>query len=110
MVINNILVTISLIFISFFFFIEQLVVPGKTEVASSSLYGAPYFPNNTVDGVTQQHITYCMHTKNEIPITEAWLRINLLKAYSIKQIKLWYRGDGSYRMISSVSIIFSFNE
>ena len=70
-------------------FIGQLVIPGETQATASSLLSAPYFPNNTVDGVTQQHITYCMHTKNEGSITVAWLRINLLKVYSLKQIKFW---------------------
>nr|XP_022312100.1 uncharacterized protein LOC111117327 isoform X1 [Crassostrea virginica] len=74
---------------------NELVIPGKTQAESSSVYGHTYFPSKTVDGDFEQHISHCSHTQNEKSITEAWLRINLLKPYSIKQIKFWYRGDGS---------------
>ena len=80
-------------------FIGQLVIPGETQAAASSLLSAPYFPKNTVDGETRQEIAYCMHTKNEGSITEAWLRINLLDVYSIKQVKFWYRGDSMYHFV-----------
>ena len=82
------------------FLIDELVIPGKTQAESSSVYGHTYFPNNTVDGDFRQHISRCSHTQNEESITEAWLRINLLKPYSIKQIKFWYRGDRSYHLVS----------
>ena len=88
--------------LSLFFLIDQLVIPDKTQAESSSVYGHSYFPNNTVDGDPQQSIAHCAHTKNEKPITEAWLRINLLKVYSIKEIKFWYRDDGSYHFVSIV--------
>ena len=104
MVVNIILVIISgkvnlrRSFLSFF--IDELVIPGKTQAESSTVYGHTYFPNNTVDGDFRQQIAHCSHTQNEKSITEAWLRINLLKAYSIKQIKFWYRSDGSYHLLS----------
>lgn len=93
MVINNIVITL------FFLFIDQLVIPGKTQAEGSSVYGHTYFPNKTVDGNTRQQIAYCMHTQNQPSFTEAWLRVNLTQPFRIKKVKFWYRNDRTYYLV-----------
>lgn len=67
-----------------------MVKPKETVAQLSSTFGE-YKAFNAVDGITEQHITYCSHTADETDITEAWLRIDLNKTYSIKKVKFWYR-------------------
>lgn len=45
--------------------------------------------SRTVDGNTD---TSCSHTDVRSNITEAWLRIDLGRVYSVKSVKLWNRG------------------
>lgn len=93
------MVVVVVFSLSFFLFIDQLVIPGKTQAESSSVYGYTHFPNYTVDGNTRQQIAYCMHTQNQQSITEAWLRVNLTHPYRIKKVKFWYRNDRTYYLV-----------
>uniref|UniRef100_A0A8W8NUH6 protein-tyrosine-phosphatase n=2 Tax=Magallana gigas TaxID=29159 RepID=A0A8W8NUH6_MAGGI len=64
----------------------------NTQAVSSSTYGS-YVASRTVDGNTDQNVTSCSHTGDWGNITEAWLRIDLGRDYSVKSVKFWYRGD-----------------
>lgn len=70
--------------------LDQLVIPKETVAKLSSTLGA-YYASNAVDGNKRQHISYCSHTADITGIKEAWLRIDLNKNYSIKEVKFWYR-------------------
>lgn len=80
----------------------QFVVPGRIEADSSPTHVSqfpsgpyPYSPNRTVDGNFSQNIRACLHTAAS-NVTEAWLRIDLQTAQSIKFVKFWYRNDSMY--------------
>ncbi|XP_065938287.1 protein draper-like [Magallana gigas] len=68
------------------------LVNSNTIAVSSSTYPS-YVASRTVDGNTDQNHTSCSHTDARSYITEAWLRIDLGTVYSVKSVKLWYRGD-----------------
>ncbi|XP_065938298.1 uncharacterized protein [Magallana gigas] len=70
---------------------NQLV--NSNTIAVSSTTFPSYVASRTVDGNTDQNVTSCSHTGVRSSITEAWLRIDLGTVYSVKSVKLWYRGD-----------------
>ena len=68
----------------------QLVKPNYTTATSSSTY--PGYPaSRAVDGYAGQDVSHCSHTDARSDITEAWLRVDLMKTFSIKSVKFWYR-------------------
>lgn len=77
-------------FFSFFFGIDQLVVPGVTVAKLSSMLNS-YNALNAVDGNTNQDMGYCSHTGISKSINEAWLLVDLNKTYSIESVTFWYR-------------------
>lgn len=58
------------------------------------MYG-DYVASRTVDGNTDQNVSSCSHTYVSSDITEAWLRIDLGRVYSVKSVKLGDRGDSN---------------
>lgn len=64
----------------------------NTAAESSSTY-LNYVASRTVDGNTDQNVTSCSHTGDWSNITEAWIRVDLGRVYSLKSVKFWYRGD-----------------
>ncbi|XP_078330778.1 receptor-type tyrosine-protein phosphatase epsilon-like [Crassostrea virginica] len=74
----------------------QLVEHGNTTATSSSTYSSisqTYPASRTVDGDVSQHVSRCLHTDDKRGIKEAWLRVDLMKTFSIKSVKFWYRND-----------------
>nr|XP_022311339.1 receptor-type tyrosine-protein phosphatase alpha-like isoform X2 [Crassostrea virginica] len=71
---------------------DQLVKNGTTEVAVSEVLPG-YSASRAIDGDIRQHISRCSHTNQLSNITEAWLRIDLKRTYSLKSIQFWYRED-----------------
>nr|XP_022312496.1 uncharacterized protein LOC111117633 [Crassostrea virginica] len=69
----------------------QLVETGHAIAESSSVY-RDYLASQAIDGNTSQQIFNCLHTgfRGE---TEAWLRVDLSKVFSIQSVKFWYRND-----------------
>lgn len=72
----------------------QLV--GNTTIATSSTTYRGYVASRTIDGNIDQKDTSCSHTDDQSSITEAWLRIDLGRVYSVKSVKLWYRNNSRY--------------
>nr|XP_022312499.1 multiple epidermal growth factor-like domains protein 10 isoform X2 [Crassostrea virginica] len=70
----------------------QLVEPRNTTVSISSTY-SDYSASRAVDGNFDQHSSNCSHTNSISGITEAWLRVDLKEAYSIKSVKFYYRSN-----------------
>ena len=75
-----------------FFLLVQLVEHGYTIANSSSTYTG-YPASRAVDGNVSQHVSRCSHTNDRYGIKEAWLRVDLMKTFSIKSVKIWYRND-----------------
>nr|XP_022311506.1 multiple epidermal growth factor-like domains protein 10 isoform X2 [Crassostrea virginica] len=71
----------------------SLVETGKTTVKVSSTFHT-YAASRAVDGNVSQQISHCSHTDFRPDIKEAWLRVDLMNAYSMKSVKFWYRNDG----------------
>nr|XP_022306194.1 neurogenic locus notch homolog protein 1-like isoform X2 [Crassostrea virginica] len=69
----------------------QLVETGYAIAESSSVLGN-YLASRTIDGNISQHSSYCLHTA-ATGETEAWLRVDLSKVFSIQSVKFWYRND-----------------
>ena len=72
----------------------QFVDTGLAIATSSSVYG-DYVASRTIDGNTNQQISNCLHTATT-GRTEAWLRVDLRKVFSIQSVKFWYRNDSAY--------------
>nr|XP_022311501.1 uncharacterized protein LOC111116789 isoform X2 [Crassostrea virginica] len=70
----------------------SLVETGKTTVKVSSTFQT-YAASRAVDGNVSQQISHCSHTDVRPDIKEAWLRVDLMNAYSMKSVKFWYRND-----------------
>ena len=75
-----------------FLYLVQLVEPGYTTATSSSPY-QDYSAARTVDGDVSQQMSRCLHTSAYPGLTEAWLRVDLRKTFSINSVKFWYRSD-----------------
>lgn len=73
------------------------LVNNKSIAVSSSTY-RDYVASRTVDGNTNQNHKNCSHTDVRNNITQAWLRIDLGRVYSVKSVKLWNRGDSKYHL------------
>lgn len=59
--------------------------------ATSSTTLFDYVASRTVDGDLSQQISRCLHTDESSTITEAWLRVDLKRIFSLKSVKFWYR-------------------
>lgn len=79
----------------FFLLILAPFVNQQTVVNISSIY-PNYSLSRTIDGNFDQSASSCSHTDVSSDITEAWLRIDLGLVYSVKSVKIWYRGDSEY--------------
>lgn len=77
-------------------FLDQLV-NSKTIAESSSTYN-DYVASRAVDGISDQNVSRCFHSNVRKDITEAWLRIDLRRLYSVKSVKLWFRGDSKHHI------------
>nr|XP_034321632.1 receptor-type tyrosine-protein phosphatase epsilon-like [Crassostrea gigas] len=76
-----------------FYFISFFIAKGLAYTAESSSTYLNYVASRTVDGNTDQNVTSCSHTSDLSSITEAWIRVDLGRVYSLKSVKFWYRGD-----------------
>ncbi|XP_078327529.1 uncharacterized protein LOC111116790 [Crassostrea virginica] len=80
----------------------QLVEPGYATSAISSVYGN-HPGSMTIDGNTNQHISNCSHTA-VVHKTEAWLRVDLKRIFSLYSVKFWYRNDRTNNYTNTIRL------